>query len=51
MDENFKNDQINERYERITKMSLKRDNDIINLIQSKVISLAETILPHKGIKH
>ena len=49
-DENIMNDQIKERYEKIIKMSLKRENDIINLNQNKVISLAETILSHKQIK-
>ena len=49
-DENLNNDQIIERYETIIKMSLKRDNDIIDLIQNKLISLAETILSHNQIK-
>ena len=47
---NVMDDQINERYETIIKMSLKRDNDIINLIQNKGKYLAETILSHKKIK-
>jgi len=49
-DKNLNNDQINERYETIIKMSSKRDNDIIDLIQNEVIYLAETILTHKEIK-